>query len=67
MKRQSDSVRFDPYFKIQRWVARNHAWADIQKRYDTAEEARAAFPKGERCRVMRIDMEGRAPMEETNG
>lgn len=61
--RRSDSVRFDPYFKVQVWEARSFAWRDIQKTYPSAEDARDAFPTGERCRVMEITPEKRTPID----
>jgi len=40
------------------------AWKDIQKAHPTLSEAEAAFPAGQRCRVMEITMEGRLPLAE---
>lgn len=68
--RTRDSVRFDPYFKVQFWVARNYAWQDVQERHLDEALARAAAQAaaatlGTRCRLMRITMEGRAPLPDS--
>lgn len=62
--RTRDSVRFEPYFKVQVWEPRNFAWRDVQHMFPAEAEARATFPKGKRCRLMRVDMDGRAPLPE---
>lgn len=64
MRRKPGSVRFDPYYKVQLWEPRSLSWMDVQRKHDSAEEARAAFPAGQRCRVMEITMEGRRPLDE---
>ena len=55
----SASVRFDPYYRLQTYDARQLAWREVRGRYETAEEARAAAPAGRRWRVMKIAMDGR--------
>lgn len=59
--RTRGSVRFDPYFKVQRHE--RGAWIDVQRAYPSEEEARAAMPAGQRCRIMRISMKGREPCD----
>ena len=65
MARQRGTVRFDPYFKVQTWEPRSYTWQDVQRQHPTVDEAKAAYPRGRRCRVMRITMEGRSPLPET--
>jgi hypothetical protein len=60
--RQPGSVRFAPYYKAQWYDDTWLAWRDVQRQYATADEARAAFLAGRRCRVMEIRMTGRAPL-----
>lgn len=63
--RSSSSVRFQTYFKIQRWEARSLAWKDIQRAFDSIDEALASAPKGERdrdWRIMSISEAGRSPV-----
>lgn len=65
MKRSRGSVRFDPYFKIQRWEARSFAWVDIQRAHASLEEAISAAGSGERdvdWRIMLVDESGRRPV-----
>lgn len=67
--RRTGSVRFDPYFKIQVWRDTYNgkplrSWMDIQQTYATEEAAREAFPLGERCRLMRVTMDGREVVPE---
>lgn len=62
--RRRGSVRFDPYFKAQRWDPRAMAWIDVQIPCATEPEARALFRPGARWRVMRIHEGGREPLEE---
>ena len=64
MPRRRDSVRFDPYYKVQWFDERNHAWRDEQKMHDTPMDARAAYLPGKRCRVMKITEAGRTPLED---
>jgi hypothetical protein len=61
-KRRADSVRFDPYYKVQTWNETDLCWRDIQKQFSTAEAAKAAFPYGVRCRIMTVDEKGRRPL-----
>lgn len=63
-ERTRDSVRFDPYFKVQYYE--RYAWNDIQQRFYDQAEAVAAYPPGVRCRLMRIDEQGRAPVPESD-
>lgn len=63
-KRAPGSVRFETYYKVQWFEERVYAWMDVQRAYASAEEARAAFLAGRRCRVMEITMHGRAPLPE---
>jgi hypothetical protein len=60
--RTKGSARFAPYYKVQRWEARTLSWRDIQRSYPTVAAARAAFPPGERCRVMEVSEQGRRPL-----
>lgn len=60
--RKQGSCRFETYFKAQVWEDRSCAWKDIQKAHTTADEARATFPDGKRCRVMEISEGGRKPL-----
>lgn len=65
MRRTRGSVRFDPYYKIQRWEARSLAWLDIQKAHSTIEEAISAAGDGLRdvdWRIMLVNEEGRRPL-----
>jgi hypothetical protein len=57
--RRADSCRFDTYFKVQCYDTRSLTWRDIQKQHPTPEDAIAAFPAGERCRVMEVTEKGR--------
>lgn len=59
-QRRPDSVRFDPYYKIQ--VYERHAWVDIQRRYYDRAAALAARPAGVRSRLMMITEWERAPV-----
>lgn len=67
--RTRGSVRFEAYYKVQWWndSPRMLAWIDVQYQHATEEEARAAFIKGRRCRVMRVTQQGRAPLPEAVG
>lgn len=60
--RSSDSVRFAPYFKVQWWDDRALAWRDVQRSYPTQSAAEMAFVAGLVCRVMRVAVDGRAPV-----
>ena len=64
--RKQGSVRFEPYYKVQWYndAPGMHVWVDVQRQHPTEAAARAAFVKGQRCRVMRIDERGRAPLAE---
>lgn len=65
MKRSRGSVRFDDYFKVQRWEPRSVAWIDIQRAHDTLEAAIAAAGPGERdrdWRIMLVTQDGRRPL-----
>jgi hypothetical protein len=60
--RKRGSVRFDPYFKIQRWSVQALAWIDIQQAYSSEEKARAAASgMAGMLRLMRVEEGGRAP------
>jgi hypothetical protein len=61
-KRRPDSVRFDPYYKVQTWNETDLCWRDVQKQFPTAGAAEAAFPRGVRCRIMAVDEKGRRPL-----
>lgn len=61
-RRRKGSVRFAPYFKVQVWQPVSLTWRDVQERHDTPEQAVAAYPPGETCRVMAITERGRAPL-----
>lgn len=60
--RKRGSVRFEPYYKVQVWDARSYAWSDVQRQYESEQEAREAFPAGATCRVMEVTTEGRHPL-----
>lgn len=60
--RRAGTVRFDAYFKVQVWQPNSLAWKDIQRAYDTADEAWAACPAGQECRLMRVYPGGREPI-----
>lgn len=57
--RTKDSCRFADYYKAQVWQTRSLTWRDIQKAHPTEAGARATFPAGEKCRVMRVTEKGR--------
>jgi hypothetical protein len=59
-KRKRGSVIFSPYYKIQKWDAANLVWGDLQKRYDSKDEAENNFPPNEKCRIMEVTMQGRS-------
>lgn len=61
-RRRRGSVRFAPYWKLQTWRADVLAWEDVQRQYDTEDEARAAYIPGKRCRLMLVTERGRAPV-----
>lgn len=64
MKRRPGSVRFDPYFKVQRWEPRSAVWIDVQRAYPTEDDARrAAGLLAGRTRIMEIDENGRRPLD----
>lgn len=63
--RKRGSARFDPYYKVQWYDAVTCAWRDIQRPYPDEETARAAYLPDRTCRLMRITMQGRAPLPET--
>jgi hypothetical protein len=64
VKRRAGSVRFDPYFKVQRWEPRSAVWIDVQRAYETPEDAlRAAGLLAGKTRVMEIDEDGRRPLD----
>ena len=65
-KRRRGSARFAPYYKVQFWRPDALAWQDVQAQYPTIEAAQAAFPPGQRCRVMEVTMQGRRPLPETD-
>lgn len=63
-RRAAGSVRFDPYFKVQKWrMDVGGAWVDIQARFDTAEEAKRSVDDPGRYRLMFVDMTGRRPAD----
>ena len=61
--RTQGSARFTEYFKIQWFDQISFAWKDVQKSYQSADDARANFPKGKECRVMAITENGRFPLQ----
>lgn len=72
MRRRTGSVRFEPYFKVQFYNARQLAWQDVQRAFATPEEAREAIASGaiapppqcnEAHRLMEITERGRRPYE----
>jgi hypothetical protein len=63
--RESSSVKFETYYKIQRWEARSLAWKDIQRSYSSVDDAEESAPAGERdtdWRIMEITETGRHPL-----
>jgi len=58
--RRGGSARFATYYKIQTWEARSLTWKDIQRSYDTAEQAWADAPEG--ARLMEVSEGGRRPL-----
>ena len=64
--RKPGSCVFADYFKVQFYNATSLCWEDVQVRYRKQDEAEAAFLPGCRCRVMRVTMEGRAPVAGTD-
>lgn len=60
--RRKGSARFSPYYKVQFWRPLDMSWQDVQVRYTNETEARAAYIPGKRCRLMRVEMGGRAPV-----
>lgn len=44
-----------PRYKVQFFQDYTLSWRDIQKTYDSLDEARAAMPKGQKCRIMVIE------------
>lgn len=64
-RRRPGSVRFDPYFKVQRWLPESLAWRDVQRAYASEEEAAAvAAEEPGRWRIMRVFPGGRRPVRE---
>lgn len=59
MQRRRDSVRFDPYYKLQIWTPHVLAWMDVQRSFPSVDDAQAAAPAGKRVRIMRISMGAR--------
>ena len=64
--RKPGSCVFADYFKVQFYNATSLCWEDVQIRYKKQDDAEEAFLPGCRCRVMRVTMEGRAPMAGTD-
>jgi hypothetical protein len=62
-KRRRGSVRFAPYYKAQFYRPLDFSWQDVQQQFPTADEARAAFPPGKRCRLMLVTERGRTPVD----
>lgn len=71
-RRRAGSVRFDAYYKVQWWAATSLSWRDVQRRFDTADDAEA-WARGNvpgalegqpvtAARIMRIAVDGRAPV-----
>jgi hypothetical protein len=58
--RRAGSTRFAPYYKVQTWDARGLTWRDVQRQH-------AAFPAGQRCRLVEVTMHGRRPLPESGG
>lgn len=61
-RRVGQSARFPTYYKVQTYDDITLSWVDIQKQHETVASARAAFPAGERCRIIEVNMRGRAPV-----
>lgn len=51
----------DAYWKVQVWNTRSFAWIDIQRAYDSYNEADAARPVG-RTRIIEVTPLGRGPV-----
>ena len=64
MKRRPDSVRFDPYYKVQAWDDRLLAWIDVQMAFPTADDAMASVTASGRFRLMVVFPGGRRPDRE---
>ena len=60
--RRADSARFDPYYKVQWYDARNCAWRDVQKQHPTPATAADAYIAGRQCRIMEVTPKGRRPL-----
>jgi hypothetical protein len=60
--RRGGSARFDAYYKVQWYDARNCAWHDIQKQHPTPEAAAAAYIAGRQCRTVEVTPKGRRPL-----
>ena len=69
--RRAGSVRFEPYYKVQFYNARQLAWQDVQRTFATPAEALAAVKSGAvvpppQCndahRLMYITEKGRVPL-----
>lgn len=70
--RRPDSVRFDPYYKVQIWDAISLAWRDFQRSFLTPAGARVhaeitfgATPNtyAQAWRIMVVSPEGRGPVD----
>ena len=55
-----------PYYKVQWYDEVGLCWRDVQKSHSTAAEARAAFLRGKRCRIIEIREQGRLPLPATS-
>lgn len=60
------SARFSPYYKVQWYDAITMAWRDVQHKHPSVVDARAAYLRGTRCRVMGITEQGRNPVPDTD-
>jgi hypothetical protein len=60
--RTKGSCRFADYYKVQFYEDSQLAWKDVQKMHRSEDDARKAFIKGKKCRVMKVTTNGRSPM-----
>jgi hypothetical protein len=55
--RTNNSVRFDPYFKLEFWNPRAVAWTPMQRRFEKQTDALAAVKRG-KYRIMTVTEAG---------
>jgi hypothetical protein len=57
--RTKGSCRFAAYYKVETFDPRISAFRPVQKSYPSEELARAAFPQGKTCRIVKTTPEGK--------